>query len=308
MDRDDSLKVKSLTLKIVKGIEDGSIAFNKSAEVLDFLKANPEGMWLHDFLKIWVVERGNSELCFDFNGAALPYVNDKFLELNGLFIDTFLFHVMFNDNYDKKLVDFLETSMPEGPYGYTDGAFDVSVKAGDTVIDAGALIGDFAAYTAARGADAYAFEPVDSSFTLLEKTAELNGGRIFPIKKGLGSIDGEAEMFFDDENPGGNTINAKQGDTGGGLNKRRVISIATLDKFAADKGLKKIDFIKADIEGAERDMLQGAKNTLKEFAPKLAICTYHLPDDPKVLESLILEANPRYKVRQGPSKLYAAVV
>jgi hypothetical protein len=43
-------------------------------------------------------------------------------------------------------------------------------------------------------------------------------------------------------------------------------------------------------------MLKGAANTLKKFAPKLAICTYHLPDDPQVLESIIKEVNPDYKV------------
>jgi FkbM family methyltransferase len=229
-------------------------------------------------------------------------------DLSGLFADSFLFHVMFNDNYGKDTVTMFENNMPEGPYGYTDGAFDVSVKAGDTVIDAGSLLGDFAAYAAARGAFAYAFEPTETTFGLLEKTAELNGGKIFPVKKGLGNIDGEAEMFIDGKNPGGNTINVVQGDAGNRKNKRYAISITTLDNFVREQNLKKIDFIKADIEGAERDMLRGAKNVLREFAPKLAICTYHLPDDPKVLENLILETNPKYRVRQGPKKLYAAVV
>jgi FkbM family methyltransferase len=174
------------------------------------------------------------------------------------------------------------------------------------VIDAGSFIGDFAAYAAARGAFCYAFEPVDATFEILEKTAELNGGKIFPVKKGLGNIDGEVEMFIDDEDPGGNTINVQQGDITNHKKNRHNISIATLDKFAADNNINKIDFIKADIEGAERDMLAGAKNVLKEFAPKLAICTYHLPDDPKVLEKLILETNPKYRVRQGPKKLYAS--
>jgi hypothetical protein len=71
--------------------------------------------------------------------------------------------------------------------------------------------------------------------------------------------------------------------------------------------IKKIDFIKVDIEGAERDMLRGATNVLKTFAPKLAICTYHLPDDPMVLEDIILEANPKYKVVHLKMKLFACV-
>jgi FkbM family methyltransferase len=305
--RDDRLKAEALKKKLVQGIEDSSINFNKSAEVLSFLNAGG-GMLSPAFLDIWREKSADGEDVFNFNGAILPYITDPAFEMPGLFIDSFFFHVMLNGNYGKKFVEFFEGSTPEGPYGYTDGAFDVSVKAGDTVIDAGALIGDFAACAAACGAFTYAFEPVEASFNLVKRTAKLNNDKIFPVNKGLGNIDGEVEMFLDEGTPGGNTINVKQGNIGGGMNKKCVISITTLDKFAADKGLKKIDFIKADIEGAERDMLRGAKNVLKEFAPKLAICTYHLPDDPKVLEKLILDANPRYKVRQGPKKLYAAVI
>jgi hypothetical protein len=55
-------------------------------------------------------------------------------------------------------------------------------------------------------------------------------------------------------------------------------------------------------------MLRGATQVLKRFAPKLAICTYHFPDDPEVLEKIILEANPKYKVVHLRHKLMAAVV
>ena len=43
------------------------------------------------------------------------------------------------------------------------------------------------------------------------------------------------------------------------------------------------DFIKVDIESTERLLLQGAKNVIKDFTFKIAICTYHLPDDSKVM-------------------------
>jgi hypothetical protein len=72
--------------------------------------------------------------------------------------------------------------------------------------------------------------------------------------------------------------------------------------------LERVDFIKADIEGAEREMLKGAAHVLKTFAPKLAICTYHLPDDPEVLEQIIKEANPNYKIVHLRHKLFATVV
>jgi hypothetical protein len=69
-----------------------------------------------------------------------------------------------------------------------------------------------------------------------------------------------------------------------------------------------VDFIKADMEGAERDMLKGATNVLKTFALKPAICTCHLPDDSEVLENIIKEANPAYTVVHLRHKLFAAVI
>jgi hypothetical protein len=54
-------------------------------------------------------------------------------------------------------------------------------------------------------------------------------------------------------------------------------------------------------------MLKVAGGVLKEFAPKLALCTYHLPDDPETLESLIKDANPNYRVVHISKKLFAAV-
>ena len=67
------------------------------------------------------------------------------------------------------------------------------------------------------------------------------------------------------------------------------------------------DFIKADIEGAERMMLKGARDTLKRYSPKLALCTYHHHDDIAVMTDLILGANPNYKIVYAWMKLYAWV-
>ena len=48
-------------------------------------------------------------------------------------------------------------------------------------------------------------------------------------------------------------------------------------------GVAKVDFIKMDIEGAERDALKGAAQTLKTYKPRLMLDMYHRPDDAVVL-------------------------
>jgi FkbM family methyltransferase len=248
---------------------------------------------------------------FDFNGAKLPDISDskeKLCTLKMLFEDIFLFHCFLNDNYDKYIVNYLDRFMGEGPYGYVDGSFDVTVKKDDTVIDAGAWIGDFSAYAVSKGAICYAFEPTGESFGILCETAKLNNtdfvgnGQIYAIKKGLGSSEYETHIVHDKNNSGANSITDKSD-----INNEKI-SITTLDKFVEENKLEHVDFIKADIEGSERDMLRGAVNVLKNFAPKLAICTYHLMDDPFVLENIIREANPNYTVVHLRHKLFAAVI
>jgi FkbM family methyltransferase len=222
--------------------------------------------------------------------------------------------MFFDDNNCSSLVKRLDGLMIEGPYGYTDKKenFDVSLKAGDIAIDAGAWIGDFSAYAAALKAKVYAFEPSPEVFKTLQEVADLNnmfnggGGEIFPIKAGLGASDSELEMFISrDFNSLSNTTVAKVSTAPANYISEKI-QITSIDSFANKQNLKKIDFIKADIEGSERDMLKGAKNVLKEFAPKLALCTYHFPDDPEVMEALIKEANPNYKVVHIRKKLFAA--
>ncbi|OAV74909.1 methyltransferase, FkbM family [Bacteroidales bacterium Barb7] len=256
------------------------------------------------FKKKWLM-KNNDESYFDFKGAKIPNISDNpqiFTELRSVFEDTFMFPCLFKDNYNKSVVEFMDQRMGEGPYGYTDGSFDVTVKQNDVVIDAGAWIGDFSAYAVSKGAIAYAFEPVEGTFQLLHQTIELNNGEIYPVQIGLADRECEINIsvngcYF------GNSIFIERENS-----IKEKISITTLDKFVKENNIEKVDFIKADIEGAERDMLRGATNVLKTFAPKLAICTYHLPDDPEVLEKIILEANPDYKVVHLRHKLFAAVV
>jgi FkbM family methyltransferase len=282
-----------------------AVDFENKDKVLSFLKANKDGVLSPEFPEIWLQKDAVFGHVFNFNGAVLPCCEGMDFAVSPIFADTFLFSLLFNDNYSAGLVGQLEKLMGEGPYGYTTDEFDVTVKQNDVVIDAGAWIGDFSAYAAAKGAVSYAFEPFSKTFKMLQKTAELNrggGGVIFPEKKGLGDSENELALFAGGNTEANTTVKSRT------ENKfLEKIKITTLDKFVHEKNIKRLDFIKADIEGAERDMLKGASGVLKEFAPKLALCTYHLPDDPEVMEALIKKANPDYKVVHISKKLFAAV-
>lgn len=79
-----------------------------------------------------------------------------------------------------------------------------------------------------------------------------------------------------------------------------TLEIVSLDEFLKTNPLPYVSFIKADVEGSERDLLLGASEVIHCFKPRLSICTYHLPDDyieiPKIVENFGLNYNIRLKV------------
>jgi FkbM family methyltransferase len=53
------------------------------------------------------------------------------------------------------------------------------------------------------------------------------------------------------------------------------VPAVSIDEFVSSKSLTRVDFIKMDIEGAEIEALEGAKETIREFKPQMAIAVYH---------------------------------
>jgi hypothetical protein len=76
------------------------------------------------------------------------------------------------------------------------------------------------------------------------------------------------------------------------------IPVITVDEIKRDLSLRQFDFIKFDIEGAERHALDGATETLKA-KPRLALAMYHLEDDIDVLPQKVLKLNPGYRIECG---------
>ena len=243
--------------------------------------------------------------CYRIKNIRLPLldVHNEHSLVSEVFGDTFWSYAYCDDKYDEETFDKCDKFLGEGLYGLVNDKVNVTVKAGDIVIDAGSWIGDFAAYAAVKGAKVYAFEPSERTFQLLEQTARLNGN-IIPVKKGLSDTNTIRQFFFDvNNNSSGDGLSVRNTKT---KNAHQVETV-TIDDFVRENNLPRVDFIKSDIEGFERHMLAGAQETLRCFAPKLALCTYHLPDDPQVMAELILKANPKYNIVQKRMKLFASV-
>ncbi|MDR0705741.1 MAG: FkbM family methyltransferase, partial [Planctomycetaceae bacterium] len=178
----------------------------------------------------------------------------------------------------------------------------IQLQPADIVIDAGANAGFFSVLGSAKGCSVYAFEPMPyMRENYLVHVAAWNPN-ITVCPFALWDKEEELTFWVSHVNPHSASAVVRAG-----YKDIEQITVAaiSLDEFVRKNNIPRIDFIKADIEGAERHLLMGAKNVLKEFAPKLSICTYHLPDDPFVIRRLIQESNPNYTIIEGANKIYA---
>jgi len=144
------------------------------------------------------------------------------------------------------------------------------VKKGDIVIDVGANIGVFSAYLSREVGAAgkvFAFEPVKETFWRLQETLALNRcENLSAYQIALSNKPGNFTMnVFEPQYSAWNSFGRPQfGDVKPtGVEK---VTADTLDRFADKHGLKKINFVKIDVEGFEKDVLEGAKKLLKAGA------------------------------------------
>ncbi len=171
------------------------------------------------------------------------------------------------------------------------------VQKGDVVIDCGAHVGVFTHYALEHGAaKVVAVEPHPQNVLSLRRNfaKEIAEGRVVVVPKGVWSSETTLKLYTAKHNSGMNSFVLKDGDD------YVEVPLVRLDSIVQSLGLKRVDYIKMDIEGAEREALSGAANTLKTWKPRVMLDFYHRPDDPQVLPRVIAAARPDYSQTCGP--------
>ena len=164
------------------------------------------------------------------------------------------------------------------------------------IIDAGANVGAFSLYASMLGAKkVYAFEPVKETYDILVKNIKMNKleNKVIPINKALGDKNETKTISFMNAGDGGASLKEerKKG------KREEIISIIKLDDFVKENKIKRVDFIKMDVEGYEENVLLGAKETIKKWKPILSFSAYHLPTDKERLPKVVLSIRPDYKIK-----------
>lgn len=75
------------------------------------------------------------------------------------------------------------------------------------------------------------------------------------------------------------------------------VPLTTVDKLTRELNLARVDFVKMDIEGAEQIAIRGARETIRRFRPRMALCIYHMVDDPVKIPRLVQETVSGYRTR-----------
>lgn len=128
----------------------------------------------------------------------------------------------------------------------------------------------------------YAFEPSKENYGHCEEALRDIANCIL-INKGVWSRKDVLSFNQNSLNPSGSNFKA---------NGKLKVPVIDIDSVL--KG-KPVTFIKMDVEGSELEALKGAKNTIMNFHPRMAICLYHKPEDIFEIPAYILQLNNEYK-------------
>jgi FkbM family methyltransferase len=170
----------------------------------------------------------------------------------------------------------------------------VAIRPSDTVIDGGAHVGVFSAYALQqRAAPVIAIGPDPTSIACLEAdlAKEIASGRVV-VKAGIWYRKDSLTFTRVEQNLGAGSFIM---DLPGSF-KIGGLPLFPLDDIVEQLGLAHVDVIKIDIEGAERRALQGTRQTLVRFRPRMAICAYHFVDDALTIPGVVRAIQPAYEV------------
>jgi FkbM family methyltransferase len=165
-------------------------------------------------------------------------------------------HVLFGVNDIYHVVNIVQQA--RGVANPVRVVFDVGAERGEKSL---ALLRAF------PQSDVYCFEPRREAFLAMQKRVASFGERAKPYNLGFYSHACQTEITVCSHGPASSLLGVSpllktQGKTEIG---RETITVRTLDDFVKEKGLSRIDFLKIDVEGVEKELLLGATVALERI-------------------------------------------
>jgi FkbM family methyltransferase len=136
------------------------------------------------------------------------------------------------------------------------------------VFDVGAYVGIFAMSAAIGAPDrqVHAFEPVPESFARLNENLRANRlTNVRAVPAAVGAIDGEITLHVPDGVWLPSHSSTKEDFRTG--TRPVPVAVTTLDRYAKERGLERVDLMKIDTEGNEDEVLAGAGELFARSRP-----------------------------------------
>lgn len=134
--------------------------------------------------------------------------------------------------------------------------FDVGANVGNYTLAVLKLLGK-------RGALVYSFEPSKSAFAKLQDNIK-DVKNVFLHNTALGAESKNATLFYDKEASGFASFYQRRLDHFNiHMNLNETVSVTTIDDFCRQHNIKKVHFLKMDVEGYELNVLQGASHMIE---------------------------------------------
>lgn len=146
----------------------------------------------------------------------------------------------------------------------------------------------------------FSFEPdTQNAHKVSECFIRNNVERVNLINKGTWKNETELN-FVNDGSSGASFVKEANGTS-------TKIPVTSIDSVMQGN---KVTYIKMDVEGSESETLEGARETIAKWKPRLAVCVYHKPFDIVELPLQILDINPEYRfyLRHYASNLCETVI
>lgn len=172
----------------------------------------------------------------------------------------------------------------------------VNLKRGDSIIDCGAYTGDTAELYMKRlngECKVYAIEPYEENYKMLKRRIDGESWQN-KVKAFNCAVGGRVAKTI---------ITYNEGDFGMAINlsnecgeQKQEIFVETIDHLMEGRYTS---YIKMDIEGEEKNALEGARETITRYAPRLMISGYHKIEDFWEIPEKIWSINGDYKIYVG---------
>ena len=198
-----------------------------------------------------------------FKGKTVICNYDNVLKMKVDLDDWIQQNVYFFGNYDTKNITFIKTQLKVG-----DIFFDIGANVGCFSLSASVCVG-------ATG-KVYAFEPVKKVYARLCENITLNNiENILAYPKAVNFEDTKLKLYVGNQSNLGTTSIQEHDSMSGEVVEVDSIS---LDGFVSSKNISKVDFVKIDIEGAEKELFSSNYET---WLPKVRCIVIELHDNLK---------------------------